>query len=55
LFSSLAALEARHRGGEVDEPRYSELRQDLVGALSRIYVELDKPLDTRISREAGQP
>jgi hypothetical protein len=55
LFSSLAALEARHRGGEVDEPRYSELRQDLVGALSRIYVELDKPLDTRIGREAGQP
>lgn len=43
LFSSLAALDAQHRRGEVDEQRYGELRQDLVASLGRVYVELDRP------------
>ena len=37
LFSTLASLDERHSRGEVDERRYTEEREDLVAALSRIY------------------
>jgi hypothetical protein len=42
LFASLAALEARHRRGEVDEQRYADERQQLMAALGRIYSDLDQ-------------
>ncbi len=37
LFSTLAALDEKHRRGEVDERRYAEQREDLVAALTRVY------------------
>jgi len=42
LFSSLMALDAQHRSGEVDNERYTEVRQELMASLSRVYVELDR-------------
>ncbi len=42
LFSSLLALDAQHRSGEVDNERYAEVRQELMASLSRVYVELDR-------------
>jgi hypothetical protein len=42
LFSSLMALDAQHRNGEMDSQRYAELRQDLMASLGRVYVELDR-------------
>ena len=42
LFASLAALDAQHRRGEIDEERYGEQRQELVASLGRVYVELDR-------------
>ena len=37
LFSTLLALDDRHRRGELDERRYAEERENLVAALSRVY------------------
>ena len=37
LFSTLLALDEKHRRGELDERRYTEEREDLVAALSRMY------------------
>jgi hypothetical protein len=52
LFSSLAALDQRHRRGELDGERYEEQRQDLVAALGRVYFELDQKPDGRAGESA---
>lgn len=42
LFGDLTALEEQHRAGQIDEEHYTTKRRQLVGALERIYGELDE-------------
>lgn len=42
LFGEMAALEEQHRAGQIDEEHYTTKRRQLVGALERIYAELDE-------------
>ncbi len=41
LFEELAALEMRHRAGEVDPERYAVRRREVVSALEALYAALD--------------
>jgi hypothetical protein len=42
LFGELTALEQQHRSGRLDPARYAERRAELVGALERVYAEIDR-------------
>ena len=42
LFQELTSLEEQHRSGSVEPQSYALKRRDMVGALERIYAELDE-------------
>jgi hypothetical protein len=42
LFGELVTLEDHHRAGKLDRDSYSEKRRELVGALERVYAEMDE-------------
>jgi hypothetical protein len=42
LFGQLMDLERQHQRGAVDDDRYTDRRRQLVGALERLYAELDQ-------------
>jgi hypothetical protein len=42
LFAQLTDLEQQHQKGAVDDGRYTARRRELVGALERVYAELDE-------------
>lgn len=42
LFNDLVALEEQHRSGDLDRERYDLKRRDLLGALERVYAQIDE-------------